>query len=83
MNEPFVSFQYRVVKVLCVLYLQTNSGFLKLRIGIIFFMRIFACFTSQIITKLVFGPPDPLWPYVVPGLGNYTKLKKTGAKKQY
>ena len=46
MNVPFVSFQYRDLKVLRVLYLQANPDFCILYIST----------RSLKITKLVFGP---------------------------
>ena len=49
MNVPFVSFQYRDLKVLRVLYLQANPDFQKIitQARSDFFIRIFVSFTSQ------------------------------------
>ena len=70
-NVPFVSFQYRDLKVLCVLNLQANHDFQKFTTKARTFFRanflIFYIPTRSLkITKLVFEPlniPLPLlWP---------------------
>ena len=65
MNVPFVSFQVRDLKVLCVLYLQANPDFQKIITRArknIFHADSYVFYISTRslkITELVYGPIDP------------------------